>query len=283
MSTDLQPHQSATVGFSQSQLDLIKTTICKGASDQELQLFVTYCKRTGLDPFARQIYAVKRWDGKERREVMAIQTSIDGYRLIAERTGRYQGQTPTYWCGADGKWAEVWLSSQPPMAAKVGVYKEGFKEPLWGVARWHSYVQTTKEGSPTPMWAKLGDVMLAKCAESLALRKAFPNELSGLYTSDEMSHVGSEQPSSPRPARVLDIASSEPVVYTGTQEQKRQLLARLEARGIPPEKMRLVAQNILDSACPIGMIDSAIDEFLSEEANTHGAGTPTADEIPFAN
>jgi len=183
--------------YDPEKIALIKRTIAKGASDDELALFVEVCERTGLNPFARQVYAIKRWDSTLGREVMGIQVSIDGARLVAQRSGRYVGQTPIEWCGDDKVWTDVWLEPNPPRAARAGVYMVGAPEPIWAVATWDAYCQRKADGSPTRMWSPVGfgPHMLGKCAEMLALRKAFPMELSGLYSAEEMAQ--SEESRSP--------------------------------------------------------------------------------------
>ena len=184
-----QPHQANT--FTPDQVSLLKSQIAKGTTDDELKLFIQVCQRTGLDPFARQIYAVVRKDkNSDSGKKMSIQTSIDGFRLIGQRSKEYGGQAGPLWCGSDGVWKDVWLTKDYPVAAKVGVWRKGFSEPIWGVALWSEFCQVSPwNGEITAMWKSLPTVMLAKCAESQALRRAFPQELSGIYSEEEMAQA----------------------------------------------------------------------------------------------
>jgi phage recombination protein Bet len=158
------------------QAQLISTTIAPGCSNDELRLFAYACQRTGLDPFSRQIYAIKR-GGK-----LTIQVSIDGLRSIAERTGQLDG-SQSYWCGSDGVWVDVWLDSKPPAAAKTVIHRKGCAHPFSATARFADF------NAGQGLWSKMPSVMIAKCSEAQALRRAFPADLSGVYSTDEMDQA----------------------------------------------------------------------------------------------
>lgn len=164
------------IQFSNDKIQLLKNTVCKNATDDELQLFLHVCSRTGLDPFRNQIYAVKRGDK------MTIQTGIDGFRLIAERTGKYApGKEPSYTYDVQGK-----LQSATSFLKKQTV--DGTWHEVSATAFWSEYVQSFG-GKPSNFWQKMPHVMLSKCAEALCLRKAFPGDFSGIYTSEEMGQA----------------------------------------------------------------------------------------------
>jgi hypothetical protein len=125
---------------------------------------------------------------------MSIQVSIDGLRKRAANSGYYDGST-TFWCGEDGKWLEVWLKSTPPSAAKTVVYRKGCGQPFTAVARFDAYKQDFK-GKLSGLWEKMPDIMIGKCSEALALRKAFPEQTAGLYASEEMDQASNVTPQS---------------------------------------------------------------------------------------
>jgi len=162
--------------YTNDQIALIRSQIAPQAKDEELKLFLYQCQRTGLDALSRQIYCIHR-GGK-----MTIQTSIDGFRVIAERSGDYGGQSePVFQYNESGKL----------ISCKISCFKfrgEQRYEASVGVAYWSEYVQEYN-GKAGGLWGKMPHTMLSKVAEALALRKAFPQDLSGLYTGDEMEQA----------------------------------------------------------------------------------------------
>lgn len=207
------------------QTQLISTTIAPGCSGDELRLFAYACQRTGLDPFSKQIYAIKR-GGK-----MTIQAGIDGLRSIAERTGQLDG-SETFWCGDDGQWQDVWLSSKPPAAAKTIIHRKGASHPFVGVARFADY------NAGQGLWTKMGAAMIAKCSEALALRKAFPADLSGVYSADEMQQaeveavtVSAEPAPAPAPGDAkMYNAGKASIAKARSMAELQDVVARIEKR-----------------------------------------------------
>lgn len=184
MTVTVQQKQEIT-HFDQDQLQIIKNMLCKGITDDELKLFTAVCKKTGLDPFMKQIYAVKR-NGKDGPQ-MTIQTSIDGYRLIAERTGKYCPGRRTVFEYKDGK-----------VFSATSYIKKQTADGTWheveATAYYSEYAPpVTKNGYENPFWRDKPHIMLEKCAEALAIRKSFPNELSSVYTKEEMEQASNTE------------------------------------------------------------------------------------------
>lgn len=173
----------------ESRAALVKSVVVRSypqITDDEFELFVAICNRTGLDPLQKQIYAIARWDSRVSKYAMAIQVGIDGFRLQAERTHEYQGQDGPYWCGEDGQWVDVWLASQAPAAARVGVRRKGHPDFTYGVVTYREYCQKTKDGKPMGLWSTMPANQLAKCAESQAIRKLFPSETAQISIAEEL-------------------------------------------------------------------------------------------------
>lgn len=167
--------------FNEEQKKIIRNTFANGATEEELAPLLEIAAQRRLNPFMRQVWFVKRWDQGKRCHVWSIQVSIDGLRAIAERTGKYAGQSEPEYCYAD-----LDDAGSPLLWCKVRVFREGWREPVTGWAFYAEFVQKTNEGKVTAFWQRMPHIMLAKCAEALALRKAFPEDMSGLYIPEEM-------------------------------------------------------------------------------------------------
>ncbi len=170
--------------FTERQEQMIRDSFMSGATKEDAAMLLEVARTRRLNPLLKQVHFVSRWDKKKNRNVWSVQVSIDGLRAIAERTGKYDGQDE----------AEFGPPNQAgyPSWAKVRVYRKDWGRPAVGVVYWEEYVQEY-DGRPTKFWQTMPRVMLAKCAESVAMRKAFPEDMSGLYTPEEMQQAENQQ------------------------------------------------------------------------------------------
>ncbi|MFJ2247457.1 recombinase RecT [Streptomyces sp. NPDC094461] len=171
----------------------------------QLAIFFHYCVRTGLDPFARQIYMIGRnnWkaadDPDEPEKIWTIQTGIDGFRTVAHRAAAKAGESVSYeetvYYDSEGNAYDVWLSKAYPAAVKVTVRRDDARFPF--IARWDEFAPTyydRKEGAyvVAKMWRQMPAHMVRKCAEAGSLRMAAPQDLSGVYVDEEMERADAE-------------------------------------------------------------------------------------------
>lgn len=162
------------------QLDLVRKTVAKDATADELKLYLYDCERQGVHPLDKLIHFTKR--GGRYTPI----TSIDFMRIRAADSGCYAGNDDpemSYEPGNDAGY---------PATAKVTVYRmvEGQRCAFTATARWREYYPGDKEGWA---WKKMPNLMLGKVAEALALRKAFPKQLAGLYAKEEMDQAGADK------------------------------------------------------------------------------------------
>ena len=190
--------------YSPQFVQLVKDTIARGATTEELKLFLYTAARLGLDPLAKQIHFTKRWNARLGKEVMVIIVGIDGFRSIAERSGKYAGQDDPVFVEKDG---------HPVKATATGYRRDspnGERYPVAASAYWDEYCPEKDDF----MWRKMPHGQLAKVAEALMLRKAFPVVLSGVYTEEEMAQAQSSAPYDYVPEERVSVSVKEKIPDT---------------------------------------------------------------------
>jgi len=160
------------------ELEVAKNSVAEDATPAEFKLWVHDCKRSGVHPLSRLLHFTKR-GGK----YVPI-ASIDLFRARADKSGDYAGnEDPTFSYKKDGTLSSATVTVHRFIHDKACAFT--------ATARWDEYYPGEKQGH---MWRKMPHVMLGKCAEALALRKAFPQALHGLYVSEELEGHQNEKP-----------------------------------------------------------------------------------------
>lgn len=271
----IDPQQSA---WTEQQIATLRHIGVENATQGDLDVFFHVVRRTGLDPFARQIYMIGRWskDGTK----FTIQTGIDGFRLIGRRAANASGESIAVgapeWAREDGKWMPVWSPAWGlPIAARVTIHRNG--NPFTAIALFEEYKQTKRDGNLTQMWGQRPAGQIAKCAEALAWRMAFPQDLGGIYADEEMHQADRPAAAGPTPAtrvtasEILGETVAEPEVVDAevidgspkpaTSGQRTAVIAALAADGVPEDKASILA---------------SLSERVGREVS--GTGDLTADE-----
>lgn len=270
------------VKFSPQMRTIILDTCCSGATREESEELIAIAEARGLNPIAGECYFVKRWDNAKRREVWAVQASIDAMRIKAEESGLYAGQDePEFEYDAKGA---ITL-------ARVRVYRKDWPRPMVGVARFSEYVQTTKEGAPTKFWKNMPHNQLAKCAEALALRKAFPKRFARIYTPDEMAQAandatpahdpqtGEVRETAPKPAQVEAFnARLARIHHANTIDEIKSALAGAK-RVVTPEQAAELSLLAADRRKIIEAADAETRAKSAARAEAQDDGEPPADYV----
>lgn len=218
----LVPAQVTQMTFAPEQVDLIKRTVAKGATDDELKLYLYDCSRRNVHPLDRLIVFTVRTDKGERRYTPVV--TVDFLRSRAADTGEYAGNDDPVYDYLDG--------AKNPQSAKVTVWKlvAGQRCAFTATARWAEYVPSSDF-----MWKSKPHVMLGKCAEALALRKAFPQQLAGLYAAEEMEGEHGQEP--PPPPKASESTNG----YI-SEDDRRKIFQEAGKAGISHEDLKTYLQ-----------------------------------------
>jgi phage recombination protein Bet len=250
------------LSFTDEERRIIRESFMPGASDAEARPLLAVAETLRLSPFKRQIHFVKRWNREAQREVWSFQTSIDGYRSIAEESGEFIGaDEPEFYFAERINPATGEPTGKKELACKVRVWRKGFEKPFVGNVRYSEFVQTTKDGTPNAMWAKSPHNMLAKCAESAAIRKAFPQRLAGVHGEEDGRYDGHDDVvATVAPASTAPIGKAKKPVASAT------------------DQVLDVAANVAEAAAkPAVQVETQADrdraDFIEFERRLHNAGS----------
>ena len=246
-----------------SALALIRRTVAADTTDDEFNLFISYCTSLKLDPRRRQIYALVYNKNNPQKRKMSIIVAIDGFRSIAARSGCYRPDEdePRFEIDPEQKGPANPLGLVKAVV-KVWQFAHGDWHPVSAVAYWDEYAPVKEEWAqgedgqrrptgkrePDGKWKTMPRLMLSKVAEALALRKAWPDDFSGVYAEEEVDR-----------SKVVELSASEAAAAGATQE-------RMERIGGGHRILIDWLDNRPLDAVPVGSLADRIFAFIKDHA-----------------
>jgi phage recombination protein Bet len=214
-------------------------------NDDEWEIFLETCRAYKVSPIRRQIYLIGRWNNEKKRVTNVPQISIGALRLMALRTREFEGTTEPQWGDEEGNWYTCWpkAKGKHPYAARVGIYRKGFRAPVWGIVYFHEVAQKKRDGSLTQFWQDSGLHQLAKCAEADGIRKAFEEECGGIYLHEEMLQADTDNP-------VVSIIPEVDVVDADTNEALKQTASTKRSEAPSTAQSSSNGNHAADTAMP---------------------------------
>ncbi|MFE9328357.1 recombinase RecT [Nocardia sp. NPDC052278] len=260
------------LSFSTEQRQALEQLGYRDLPESQLVLFFHVAKRSGLDPFSKQIYLkADRYQLKDRDEYWtndirwSIVTSIEGYRAIGHRAARHCRDTinmpePLWYDGNENRWVEVWVPRDfQPAAAKYAItihHADGRTARCVGIAHFEEFVQHNSEGGPNTVWAQRPAHQIAKCAEAQAWRHAYPADFAGIELQDTLP-TG------------LDLTAESD--QNGNVAASFKSAARL--RSSAPDELTATAQSPMTARRGPGRAITIIDEAASTSSDYKAADT----------
>lgn len=210
---------NCVISYNAKQLDVIKRTIAADLGPEEFDMFVEQAKRAGLDPFKRQIFPLVFSKNNPEKRRVSIVIGIDGYRMLAERSGTYRPDDKPPAFEMDDKLKGV-TNPLGIVSCTKSAYKHmhGEWHRVTDTVYWDEYVPTRTWNGETKLdgqWGKMPRVMIAKCCEAVVLRKGWPDVFSGMYAEDEVAQE-----------RYLDLTASEAVEAHAEDERAKRMGGR---------------------------------------------------------
>lgn len=213
-------NQSVSLQFSRDQIELVKRTVAKGSTDDELQMFLYLAQKYGLDPFRKEIWFIKRAkknaDGKYDYEnaESVIMTSRDGYLKIAQSDPDFDGVKS--FVVKEGDHFEIDAMTDQ-VVHRFGM-KRGKIMGAWAIA-YHKkrkpvicFVEFDEYKGTGPIWSKYPSAMIQKVAEVFVLKRQY--SINGLVTQEE---IETNIPEAPRV-----IEGSKPQQLPSGQKERAQ-------------------------------------------------------------